>query len=150
MGPQKHKDNLTMTKVLHVIKPFFVMDKGDKFELNDNGMYESSYKEENHESDDSSCEVYSSYNSNYTISPTYAEMLIQDGYLMEDKTPKSTNNAPFVNVFDEIDTLLKTYEQDLENLDEDMADEPKALKVEKETVLNNLIKVLNHLKSVRR
>lgn len=139
-----------MTKVLHVIKPFFVMSKGDEFELNENGMYESSYKEENHESDDESCEVYSSYKSSYEISPTYAQMLVQDGYLMEDKTPKSKNEAPFVNVFDEIDTLLKTYEKDLNNLDEDMADEPKALKVEKETVLNNLIKVLNHLKSVRR
>lgn len=139
-----------MTKVLHVIKPFFVMSKGDKFELNDEGMYESSYSEENHESDDTSCAVCSTYKSSYAISPTYAEMLVEDGYLMEDKTPKSTNNAPFVNVFDEIETLLNTYEQDLANLDDDMADQPKALKVEKETVLNNLIKVLEHLKSVRR
>ena len=47
-----------------------------------------------------------------------------------------------------IDTLAEFKE--LKNIDKDMKDQPTCLKVEKTTVLNNMIKLLNHLKGLKR
>lgn len=66
------------------------------------------------------------------------------------KEIEEKQNAPFVNVFDEINTLMDTYQDELNKLDADMANMPACLKVEKETVLNNLITVLEHLNSLRK
>lgn len=136
-----------MTNTLKVIKPFNVVEVDEMFTLNESGWYERSYKEEKHESDDPSCNAYSFYESVYRISPIFAEMLIEDGYLKE---VEEDSNKPFVNVFDEINDMLEVYQSELDNLDKEMADQPKALKVEKETVLENMIKVLTHLKSLRK
>ena len=46
--------------------------------------------------------------------------------------------------------IRKHYADALKNLDEDMKDQPTCLKVEKTTVLNNMIKLLNHLKGLKR
>ena len=134
-----------MTKILRVIKPFFVMEVDDTFELSPDGTeYVSSFNMERHESDDENSYISSKYSSNYTISLDFAKTLIEQGYLTE------VQNKEFVNVFDEIDELLGTYREDLSNLDKEMEDMPACLKVEKETVLNNLITVLGHLKSLRK
>lgn len=137
-----------MTKILKVIKPFFVMEQDDTFELSADGTeYVSSISVEHHESDDNFSNISSKYSSNYTISIDFAKTLIDSGYLAEvsDKDEKR-----FVNVFDEINTLLDTYQDELNKLDEEMQDMPACLKIEKETVLNNLITVLDHLSSLRK
>lgn len=135
-----------MSKILKVIKPFFVMEVGDTFELSDNGKeYVSEFNMERHESDSEDSTVSSRYSSNYTISTDYANMLIEEGYLSEvDK------NTTFVNVFDEINNMLDTYKEELESLDEDMANMPACMKVEKQTVLHNLITALEHLNSLKK
>ncbi len=135
-----------MSKILKVIKPFFVMEVGDTFELSDNGKeYVSEFNMERHESDSDDGVVSSRYSSNYTISTDYANMLIEEGYLSEvDK------NTTFVNVFDEINNMLDTYKEELESLDEDMANMPACMKVEKQTVLHNLITALEHLNSLKK
>jgi hypothetical protein len=46
--------------------------------------------------------------------------------------------------------MLEEYNEELGNIDDDMADEPACLKVEKETVLRNMIKVLEHLNSLKK
>lgn len=139
-----------MNKFLKVVKPFFVMEVGDTFELTKDGTgYESTFNMDRHEADDANSAVYSSYTSNYVISTDYAKLLIEDGYL-EPVRPESKSNAPFVNVFDEISNMLETYKEDLANLDDDMANEPACLKVEKETVLRNLIVALEHLNSLKK
>ena len=56
----------------------------------------------------------------------------------------------FVNVFNAIDNMLDTYKSDLKNIDTDMSDAPECLKVEKTTVLRNLIKTLDYLKNLRK
>lgn len=138
-----------MSKILKVVKPFFVMEIGDTFELSQDGAgYTSAVNIQRHETDDTTSAVYSSYTSNYTISLDYAKMLVADGYLAEVRTPEKA--APFVNIFDEIDTMLEAYKEDLENLDEEMANEPACLKIEKETVLRNLITALEHLNSLKK
>lgn len=137
-----------MTKILKVIKPFFVMEPDDTFELSQDGTeYVSSISIEHHETDDKFSSISSRYNSNYTISLDFAKTLLETGYLEEvvDKDDK-----PFVNVFDEINSLLDTYQDELNRIDSDMADMPACIKVEKETVLNNLITVLDHLSSLRK
>lgn len=139
-----------MTKTLIVTKPFSVMEPGDTLELNKDGMYESTYNEENHETNDEDGSVYSTYNSSYAISPDYAIALIKKGYLKTNEPKEKKNDTPFINVFDEIDNMIEAYNDDLKNLDDDMADQPKALKVEKETVLKNLVKALNHLKNLKK
>lgn len=137
-----------MTKILRVIEPFFVMELGDTFEYSDDSkMYVSRHKEEFYKmnSDDIN-DIKSSYNSEFQISAEYAQSLIEEGYLEE----VSENEKPFVNIFDEIDTLLEKYKKGLKTLEEDMADLPACVKVERETVLNNLVTLLEHLKSLKK
>lgn len=136
-----------MTKILKVIKPFFVMENGDTFEYNaDTDQYESVYNEEHNSSNEDNSTVVSSYNSVYRISKEYAKMLLDNGYVEE-----VDENKRFVNIFDEIDNKLSEYNNELYTL-KTKADEntPQCLLVEKETVLRNMIKLLEHLKGLKK
>lgn len=136
-----------MTKVLKVIKPFFVMENGDTFEYNaDTDQYESVYNEEHNSSNEDNSTVVSSYNSVYRISKEYAKMLLDNGYVEEVDEKKR-----FVNIFDEIDNKLSEYNNELYTL-KTKADEntPQCLLVEKETVLRNMIKLLEYLKGLKK
>ena len=136
-----------MTKILKVIKPFFVMENGDTFEYNaDTDQYESVYNEEHNSSNEDNSTVVSSYNSVYRISKEYAKMLLDNGYVKEVDEKKR-----FVNIFDEIDNKLNEYNNELYTL-KTKADEntPQCLLVEKETVLRNMIKLLEYLKGLKK
>lgn len=136
-----------MTKILKVIKPFFVMENGDTFEYNaDTDQYESVYNEEHNSSNEDNSTVVSSYNSVYRISKEYAKMLLDNGYVEEVDEKKR-----FVNIFDEIDNKLSEYNNELYAL-KTKADEntPQCLLVEKETVLRNMIKLLDYLKGLKK
>lgn len=136
-----------MTKILKVIKPFFVMENGDTFEYNaDTDQYESVYNEEHNSSNEDNSTVVSSYNSVYRISKEYAKMLLDNGYVEEVDDKKS-----FVNIFDEINNKLSEYNNELCVL-KSKADEntPQCLLVEKETVLRNMIKLLEYLKGLKK
>lgn len=136
-----------MTKILKVIKPFFVMENGDTFEYNaDTDQYESVYNEEHNSSNEDNSTVVSSYNSVYRISKEYAKMLLDNGYIEEVDEKKR-----FVNIFDEIDNKLSEYNNELYAL-KTKADEntPQCLLVEKETVLRNMIKLLEYLKGLKK
>ena len=136
-----------MTKILKVIKPFFVMENGDTFEYNaDTDQYESVYNEEHNSSNEYNSTVVSSYNSVYRISKEYAKMLLDNGYVEEVDDKKR-----FVNIFDEINNKLSEYNNELYAL-KSKADEntPQCLLVEKETVLRNMIKLLEYLKGLKK
>lgn len=136
-----------MTKILKVIKPFFVMENGDTFEYNaDTDQYESVYNEEHNSSNEDNSTVVSSYNSVYIISKEYAKMLLDNGYVEEVDDKKR-----FVNIFDEINNKLSEYNNELCVL-KSKADEntPQCLLVEKETVLRNMIKLLEYLKGLKK
>lgn len=136
-----------MTKILKVIKPFFVMENGDTFEYNaDTDQYESVYNEEHNSSNEDNSTVVSSYNSVYRISKEYAKMLLDNGYVEEVDDKKR-----FVNIFDEINNKLSEYNEELYTL-KTKADEntPQCLLVEKETVLRNMIKLLEYLKGLKK
>lgn len=136
-----------MTKILKVIKPFFVMENGDTFEYNaDTDQYESVYNEEHNSSNEDNSTVVSSYNSVYRISKEYAKMLLDNGYVEEVDEKKR-----FVNIFDEIDNKLSEYNNELYTI-KSKADEntPQCLLVEKETVLRNMIKLLEYLKGLKK
>ena len=136
-----------MTKILKVIKPFFVMESGDTFEYNaDTEQYESVYNEEHNSSNEDNSTVVSSYNSVYRISKEYAKMLLDNGYVEEVDDKKR-----FVNIFDEIDNKLSEYNNELYSI-KSKADEntPQCLLVEKETVLRNMIKLLEYIKGLKK
>lgn len=136
-----------MTKILKVVKPFFVMEEGDTFEYNEEiSQYESVYNEEHNSSNEDNSTVVSSYNSVYRISKEYAKMLLDNGYVEEVDEKKR-----FVNIFDEIDNKLTEYNNELYTL-KTKADEntPQCLIVEKETVLRNMIKLLEYLKGLKK
>lgn len=136
-----------MTKILKVIKPFFVMENGDTFEYNaDTDQYESVYNEEHNSSNEDNSTVVSSYNSVYRISKEYAKMLLDNGYVEEVDDKKR-----FINIFDEIDNKLSEYNKELYVL-KSKSDEntPQCLLVEKETVLRNMIKLLEYLKGLKK
>lgn len=137
-----------MVKTLRVIEPFFVMETGDSFVWDDETqMYVSIHTEEFHKSQDTDSEINSTYNSNFSISANYADELIKEGYLEPVDGEEKKN---FVNVFDEINRLINKYTDELTNLQEDMANMPECLKVERTTVLNNIISVLNHLNGLKK
>lgn len=137
-----------MKKILRVVEPFFTAELGDTFTFSDKtNLYESQTQEEFRKSDEDD-DVTSSYNATFSISKAYAQELIKDGYLEEVDT--KTEDKPFTNVFDEIKTLKEKYSSELSKLDEDMKLSPQCLKVERETVLSNLVKVLNHLESLKK
>ena len=77
----------------------------------------------------------------------YAKGLIADGYLEE---VTSDGKKSFTNIFDEIARLQQKYEDEKNNLNEDMAGMPECLKVERATVLNNILSVLDHLASLKK
>ena len=134
-----------MEKILKVIKPFYVMEVGDEFILSQNEKeYVSNYSEQ-YSSNDENDTMNANYTSNFVISTEYAQALTRQGYLEEVK-PKA--KEVFVNVFDEIDKMISSYKNDLKNLDEDCSTFPACLKLEKETVLKNLLKALTHLKQL--
>ena len=136
-----------MTKILKVIKPFFVMENGDTFEYNaDTDQYESVYNEEHNSSNEDNSTVVSSYNSVYRISKEYAKMLLDNGYVEEVDDKKR-----FVNIFDEINNKLSEYNNELCALKSKAGDNtPQCLLVEKETVLRNMIKLLEYLKGLKK
>lgn len=138
-----------MTKILRVISPFFVMDTGDIFEYDENiKMYVSKHQEEFYKNDDAAVEeIKSSYSSEFNISEEYAKSLIKEGYLEE---VEDGDKTPFVNVFDEINNLLNKYKAGLATLEEDMANLPTCVKVERQSVLTNLVTLLEHLKSLKK
>lgn len=115
-----------MSKKIVVTSPFYVsFEKGDEFTLTDNGY---SFNVSSCEDDKQKGEV--------RLSPEYVEYLKSIDCVDEKKE--------FVNVFDEIDTLVEKYEKQLED----------AKKVpfnrEEKTVLANMLLVLNHLKDLKK
>ena len=141
-----------MAKILKVTKPFFVMEIGDTFEYDANTkQYKSVYNIEHNGSDEKKTTVVSTYNSVYTISEDYAKMLIDNGYLEESYiNTESEKPTQFVNIFNEIDKLISEYSKDLNDVDNEYKDMPECLKVEKVTVIKNLLKLLTYLKSLKK
>lgn len=140
-----------MGKTLNVIEDFAYLTAGDVLTLSEDG---TEYVAESHEvfdrNSDDNTEFRSSFTSRFTISPAYAQELIENGILEDPSYTDDATNRSFVNVFDEIDDLLSTYGEELEKLPTEMKDQPECLKVEKATVLSNLVSVLNHLKSLKK
>ena len=84
-----------MTKILKVIKPFYVMEVNDTFELSQDGtVYSSVFNEVFDNQTDNGVTTKATYTSDYTISKEYAKQLIEQGYLAE-VAPKE--EKPFVN-----------------------------------------------------
>jgi len=140
-----------MGKTLTVIEDFAYLTAGDTFTLSEDG---TEYVAEQHEvfdrnSDDDN-EFKSTFSSRFTISPAYARELIENGILEDPYDTPSAKDENFVNVFDEIDDMLMQYGTELDELPDKMKNQPECLKVEKTTVLTNLVKVLNHLKSLKK
>lgn len=137
-----------MRNTLNVIEPFMYLEPGDTFELTKDGNYVAEQHEVFNRNNDDNDAIKSSFYSSFTISPNYAKELIKAGILEDPFATKNTE--PFVNVFDEIDDMLVTYNSELNNINTDMKDQPECLKVEKTTVLKNMIKMLNHLKGLKK
>ena len=137
-----------MAKILRVVEPFLVVNLGDVFEYsNEEKMYISKHNEEFYKADDTANDVKSSYTSEFKISVEYAKALVEEGYLEE---TTEVSDKEFINIFDEIDSLLTKYKKGLETIEQDMADLPVCVKVERQTVLTNMITLLEHLKSLKK
>ena len=137
-----------MSKTLKVITPFFTLGIGDILELTADGNYYEFKQEEKFGQNnvDGTADYESLFTSSISISVDHAKELIAEGYLSEEADAKDK----FVNVFDEIDALLKEYTKDLDDVDKDKDTVPACVRVEKATVLSNMIKVLTHLKNLKK
>ena len=137
-----------MTKVLQVITPFFTAEIGDTFTLSEDGTHYFTERNEEFRKAGDNSEVNSTFNATFTISLDYAKELIKEGYL--EPVVEKTEKKDFVNIFDEMDKLITNYNIELKSINTQMAEQPECLKVEKTAVLTNILKVLNHLKSLRK
>lgn len=140
-----------MKNVLKVVESFANLEAGDLLTLSKDGEnYEFSSVDE-YGTDDEDGKFIGTFSRSVTL-PTYqARVLIADGILQEMPDPKSSeNNSKFVNIFDEIDNLLNQYNTKLSEIDEVYKDQPECLKVEATTVLKNMIKLLVHLKNLKK
>lgn len=135
---------------LRVIEPFFTAEFGDTFTLSEDGKSFVSQTNEEFRKAGESGEVNSSYTSTFSLSPDYAKELIKEGYLEDITEYNTTSEKPFVNIFTEIDSLIKKYNDELSSISEDMQNAPECLKVEKTAVLTNIINVLDHLKQLKK
>ena len=130
-----------MTKSLKVIKPLLSLSIGDTLELSEDGkFYVFEYKDHYDESN-------YMFSTTCSFSTEYANELIKEGYLTN---YTFAENKPFINVFDVITNLLKTYQGQLDEVLQKDGDYPMCLKVEKQTVLSNMIKLLMHLNSFKK
>lgn len=135
-----------MSKTLKVIEPYFTLSVGDTLELTEDGKhYETSRKDEFSKVGKNGEDYTSSYSCTYLVSVEMAKELIKEGFLTEE-----TANTTFVNVFDEIDTLLDKYTKELQSIDTDLKGCQECVKLEKFTVLSNMIKLLSHLKGLKK
>lgn len=136
-----------MSKTLKVINPFFTLNAGDVLEFSEEeNVYKYEHDEQFNRSGANGETFNSSYCGTFKISPDYAKELIGEGYLTEEVD----TSQKFVNVFEEIDNLLDKYVVELKKVENDEDAVPACLRVEKTTVLQNLIKVLTHLKSLKK
>lgn len=141
----KTKTKMNMNKTLKVVKPFMHLVPGDTFEANNDGTYTAEQNEEFNRTDDTFGDFKSSISSKFTVSEDYIKELAKNGIVESKKSDKQ-----FVNVFDEIDNMLDTYKHDLSTVNTEMEHAPECVKLEKVTVLKNLIKALDHLKNLKK
>lgn len=133
-----------MTNKLIVTKPFAHLEKGDTLTYDEKlNSYVNKYTDENESCSDNGVSISSKISASIVIDEKSAEDLVNDGYLSEVNEQK-----PFVNVFDEIDTLLARYKNELLDETSELRFHP-AVALERKTVLNNLVTVLEHLKSLK-
>lgn len=144
---RKLKKINNMNKTLTVIKPYGWMEPGEIFELSADGKTYVNTHTNEYSSTLKDADINSKMVTEYSISTDFAKDLISDG-ILDDGEKKEGRN--FVNVFDTMDDMLDTYQKDLNNIDTDMKDSPACLKIEKETVLRNLIKTLSYLRSLKK
>lgn len=131
-------------KKYKVINSYFSLAEGDILEPSEDGKFYTAEHAEQFDKTGVNGETFSSSITNtVTFSADYVQVLLENGYLAE-------VSEDFVNVFDEIDNLLKGYEADLKEVEADKDAVPACLKVEKTTVLSNLIKVLTHLRNLKK
>lgn len=129
-----------------VKKPFFGMEPGDILEYEEKNNTYTNVKVSKNTWEDEGNERHFEYSSSIAFDPDTVEELENDGLIYKENAKSQRR----VNIFDEIDNLAATYEDDLKNVDEDMCHMPECLKVERVTVLENMLKLLNHLKSLKR
>lgn len=136
---------------LKVIKNFDQMEVGDIYQFSDeeNG-YVCEVNRDDSYMDARTGSKYSAKSSyKNVISANYAQKLIDNGYLeCIEQQPKKQEEH--VNVFDEMETLRSKYIKDLAELDENYKDQPACVKLEAETVLTNMTKVLTYLLNLKR
>lgn len=136
-----------MSKTLQVIEPFFTLSTGDTLELSQDGKsYINVRSDEFHKADKSGEDFSSSYESVIKFSVAYAKEMLKNGIVCE-VTPEKQE---FVNIFTEIDNLLEKYNNELKNIDTDMKGVHECIKLERHTVLRNLITLLTHLKKLKK
>lgn len=136
-----------MAKTLKVIEPFCTMSVGDKLELSKDGNnYEYSRSDEFNKIGKDGETYSSSFESTMRFSPAFVKELIRNGFLVEETTDKQE----FVNIFTEIDNLLNHYTEELSSINTNMKGCQECVKLEKTTVLNNLITLLTYLKGLKK
>lgn len=131
-----------MTNKIEVVKSFYPLNEGDILTLaEDKKSYIYENTEEFHNDNLNSC-----VKTKHTIKVPVSciDELAKEGVVREYVEKK------YINVFDAIDNLLDIYTKELSEIESLVNTTPLAMVVEKQTVLMNLIKVLSHLKSLKK
>lgn len=147
-----------MTKLLKVTSPIWDLEIGDTFTFDENTKTYTAKDESSYAESGDCGSMTFTHSAQCTISEDMAKSLIEDGFVAEFPGTKDNTKAvsankddkKFVNVFNVMDDLRSTYNNDLTHIDATCADCPECLKVERITVLKNLISLIDYLKTFKK
>lgn len=133
-------------KDIKFIKKFGSIEPGTVLEYSneDNAYIFEKQEETTADSETNSACMWSS--SSIAMTPEYVEILKEKGIVEE-----VSNKKPFVNVFDEIETLQSKIVENLNKTMTSDTSDPFYSKMMMDTYANNkMLEMLNHLKSLRK
>lgn len=137
-----------MTNKIKVITPFYGLEVGDILTLSEDGK---TYSLEVHNGIDTESGLQSTFDLVFNISANKAKELVELGkfaYIEEDKEEKKSSS--FVNIFDEIDSLLEDFQVEAKKIEQDNEDKPSWLKREYSNVIESNMDLLMYLKSLKK
>lgn len=137
-----------MTKKIKVISPFYGLAVGDTLTLSDDNK---TYVFEEHKGINSDTGLQSKFDLIFKISANKVKELVELGtfaYVEEDKEEKKSSS--FVNIFDEIDSLLEDFQVEAKKVTEEDKDKPNWLRREYSNVINSNVDLLMYLKSLKK
>lgn len=136
-----------MTKKIKVITPFYGLTVGDILVLSDD---DKTYMLEVHKGVDSETGLQTTFDLVFKISANKAKELVELGTFAYMEESQEKKDSTFINIFDEIDSLLEDFQVEAKKIEQENEDKPSWLKREYSNVIESNMDLLMYLKSLKK